>query len=102
MEKKLPPITDALIAELKTKHDKLFSYKAADGRALILRSPTIPEMDAASSLAATKPLSSNRVLAKACALAGDESIIEDPAAFVGLSKKLSGIIKAVEGELSEL
>ena len=101
-EKKLPPITEELIEELRKKHRKLYRYNTTDGRSLIFRAPTINELDAAGVAAKKSPLNSNRILAKSCALAGDSSILTDTDAFVGLGEKLQGIIEKVEGELSEL
>lgn len=102
MNKTLPEITDELISKLKSDHKKIFRYDTSDGRALIFRSPTIAEMEAASVLATSKPIQSNKLLANSCALAGDASILEDTDAFVGLSEKLRQLIVKVEGELSEL
>jgi len=102
MSKTLPAITDELIKKLKSENKKLFRYDTADGRSLIFRSPTIAEIEASTTLANTKPIQSNRVLANSCALAGDSSILEDTDAFIGLSMKLKNIIVQVEGELSEL
>jgi len=101
-EKKLPAITDDVIADLKLKHKKIFKYDTEDGRSLIFRNPTIAELEASSVLAASKPMQSNKVIAKACAVAGDDSIIDDDATFLGLSAKLKDIIVRVQGELTEL
>ncbi len=101
MSKKITEVTPEVIKGWKEKYSGVFIYKAKDGKIAYFRSPERSEIEAANSLSA-KPLQSNAVLAKATFLGGDEDIINIDKYFFGLGNHLAGIIKKVEGELTEL
>jgi len=98
----LSEVTPEMIAGWKKEHGFVFKYQSADGvYSAFFRSPSRNEIEAAQTLAA-KPLQSNEMLAKASFLAGDEDLILKDQYFYGLGEKLKGIVKKVEGELTEL
>jgi len=98
----LSEITDEIIAGWKSTNT-VFKWKATDGKVGYFKNPGIAEIEASSALATTgKPIQSNKVLAKACFLGGDECIIEEEKYLFGLGKKLQQLIVSVEGELEEL
>ncbi len=96
-------VTQAVIDEWKQKHEGVFSFTANDDSSFkaFFRSPTRKEIEAATAVK-NNPMESNLVLAKACFLAGDEEVLTINKYFLGLSEKLSVIIKKIEGELEEL
>ena len=98
----LKEVTPEMIEAWKGTHGFVFKYETEDKKyGGIFRSPTREEMAAAQAIA-DKPLKSNELLAKATLLAGDEELITRDEYFYGLGEKLKGIVKKVEGELTEL
>ena len=95
-------IDEAQIAKWKDAFSGVYKYASSDGKVAYFRTPERSEIEAANSVAATKPLESNAILAKATFLGGDEEIITVDKYFFGLSGHLKNIIKRVEGELTEL
>lgn len=98
---KTSEVTKEVIQGWKEKHPSIYCYKSSDGKVLYLRTPTRNEIEAAQALSKS-PVKSNEVLAKACALGGDEEILTEDKYFFGLSAHLAKIIVSVEGELTEL
>ena len=95
-------VTPEMIDGWKATHGFVFKYLSEDGKyAGIFRSPTRDEISAAQAIG-DKPLKSNEMLAKVTLLAGDEELIAKDEYFYGLGEKLRGIVKKVEGELTEL
>lgn len=95
-------VNEAQIAKWKEQFSGVFAYVSIDGKKAYFRTPTRQEIEAANSVAASKPIESNAILAKATFLAGDEEVISEDKYFYGLSEHLKGIIKKVSGELTEL
>jgi hypothetical protein len=96
-------VTAEIIAEWKQKHGKVTKYATTDGKVVYFRTPSRPEVSAASSAAKEKDgITSNEVLAKACALGGDVEICTQNKYLFGLGKHLESIIESVEGEMTEL
>jgi len=96
-------VTDSVIAEWKKQHAGVFKFSSADGKVGYFKSPDIVALEASLSLNQTgHPIESNRLLAKSCFLGGDTGIYENQENLLGLGDKLKGLIKKVEGELTEL
>lgn len=99
----LADITPELIKEWKGKYDAVFAYTAKDGKKAYFRNPEIPEIEASSAVANQgHPIKSNRVLAEACFLGGDEEVFSNKNHLMGLGKKLTALVVTIEGELEEL
>lgn len=95
-------VTQDVIESWKKEYGSVFEFKADDGKKAYFKKPDLKIMDAASALAQTQPLMSNKVLADSCFIGGDREVIDNNDYFAGLNKHLSKLIKKVEGELSEL
>jgi hypothetical protein len=95
-------VTKEVIEGWKKEHGNVFAYEAKDGKKAYFKKPDFKIMDAASALAQTQPLMSNKILADNCFLGGDRCIVDEQDYFAGLNAHLSRLIKKIEGELTEL
>ncbi len=96
-------ITQEVIDGWKKTHDKIFKYQTEDKqKTAYFKNPDMSTIEASSVIASTKPMQSNKVLAKACFLGGDTDVFEEPKYMLGLGKKLQKLVEVVEGELEEL
>ncbi len=94
--------TPAQIEAWKKEHGSVFKFVAEDGKIGFFKKPDLKTMEASLTIASTNPIQSNRILAKNTFIGGDVEVYEDDAHLLGLGKTLRGIIKSVEGELTEL
>lgn len=94
-------VTSDVIEAWKKSFNSVFKYQTNDGKTAYFRSPTRKEIEAAQTVQ-NKPIQSNEILAKAVFLGGDEEIINEDKYFFGFQKHLTGVIKQVEGEFTEL
>lgn len=95
-------VTTEIIAGWKKAHAKIVQYKTEDGKIAFFKNPDLTTVDAASAVAASNPMKSNVILAKACFLGGDEEVVTEDKYIFGLGNHLRQLIVKVEGELSEL
>jgi hypothetical protein len=96
-------ITQEVIENWKKEHKKIFKYVTEDKqKTAYFKNPDVSAIEASSVIASTKPMQSNKLLAKACFLGGDTDVFEEPKYLLGLGKKLQGLVEVVEGELEEL
>lgn len=95
--------TPDVIKAFKNEHGKVFKYVTEDKKfEAYFKNPDVEAMEAATVMASTKPISSNKLLAKACFLGGDREVFEDAKYLLGLGKKLQQVVEIVEGELEVL
>lgn len=97
-------ITQEVIAKWKAENGKIFKYQTEGNAKKIayFKNPDISAIEASTVIASTKPMQSNKILAKACFLGGDTEVFEEPKYLLGLGKKLQKLVDIVEGELEEL
>ena len=66
-----------------------------------LKKPNRNTMDAAMSIAASKPLKATEILLKSCWLEGDERILNDDDTFLNASSMMDEIITIRRGEIKK-
>jgi hypothetical protein len=95
-------VTSDVIEGWKREFDKVVKFTTEDGKVGFFRNPDLQAVDASASIAATNPVKSNQLLAKACFLGGDEEITTESKYILGLGRHLQSLVVRVEGELSTL
>jgi hypothetical protein len=95
-------VSEQQIEDWKKQYGTVYKFTAEDGKVGYFKKPDRKVMDAVASKASTNPVLSNEILAKSSFIGGDDELITNDANFFGLSQKLKGLLKVVEGELEEL
>jgi hypothetical protein len=100
---KVGEITNDVISKWKEQHGKVVKYTTDDKKhTAFFKKPDVSAIEASTVIASTKPVQSNKVLAKACFLGGDVEVYEQTEYLLGLGKQLQKLVDVVEGELEEL
>lgn len=105
-EKKLPDgVTDEQVQAFIRRHGKVYTVSVeVDGQRHVglFRKPTLADMSAASSLAATDPIGSNRVVYNSCKLVADPGMDTNEEALVAAMNKVAGLFRILQAEVGEL
>lgn len=96
-------INDALIADLKAKHGKVFKYTTTDKlKTGLFKQPDLTTLDASMAIKTTNPIKSDQIIANNTFLGGDEELITEQKYILGMRLFLGNLIELVAGEFTEL
>lgn len=104
-KKSLPDgVTDEQVQALVRRHGKVYPVRVAvDNQEYVglFRKPTLADMSAASSLAATDPIGSNRLVYNSCKLVADKGMDENEEVLVAAMSKVAGLFRILQAEVGE-
>jgi hypothetical protein len=102
MEKQSNETNKTVIADLKKKHGRIFSYTTEDGKVCYLKVPDRKVLGFARETSGGNSVKFNETVIDNIFVGGDESIKIQDKYFFGLSAKVDDLIEIVNGELAEL